>query len=112
MIPDEGISGPYYTPLVIAGILYLLLRLGASILGARDRERGEKLEDLAFGVVLLTAAYVVVMVLAALFDKSDLVFDMVKVIAIMLAFFALLLIVMLVVFERGIGGLSRLRRRG
>ena len=36
---------------------------------------------------------------------------MIKVLAIMIVFFALLLVAMLLVFERGIGRLSRLRRR-
>ena len=111
MIPDEGISGPYYTPLVIAGILYVLLGVASAALGSRNSERGEQLQDLQFGVVLLTAAYVAVMFITALVDKSDLVKDMAEVLGIMVGFFALLLVIMLVVFERGIGALSRLRRR-
>jgi hypothetical protein len=111
VIPDEGISGPYYTPLVIAGILYVLLGIGSSAFRNRDRERAEQLVDLQFGLVLLTGAYVVVMLIAALIDKSDLVKDMVEVLGIVIVFFAALLVIMLVVFERGIGALARLRRR-
>jgi hypothetical protein len=111
VIPDEGISGPYFTPLVIAGILYAVLTIAGAVIGRRDDERAEQLADLNFGLVLLAAAYVGVMLIAALIDKSDLVWDMIKVLGIMIVFFALLLGIMLVVFERGIGGLSRLRRR-
>jgi hypothetical protein len=110
VIPDEGISGPYYTPLIVAGILYAVLGIAAGIVRGRDHERADQLEDLRFGLVLLTGAYVVVMVIAALLDKSDLVKDMIEVLAIVIVFFGLLLVVMLVVFERGVGGLARLRR--
>jgi hypothetical protein len=111
VISEDGISGPYYTPLVIAAILYALLNVGATIVRGRDSERAATLQDLSFGVVLLTAAYVAVMLISAVVQKSGLVLDMIKVLAIMIVFFALLLVIMLLVFERGIGGLSRLRRR-
>jgi hypothetical protein len=111
VIPDEGISGPYYTPLVIAGIFYAVLTVAGGIVGRRDEARSEQLADLNFGIVLLAAAYLGVMVIAALIDKSDLVWNMIKVLGIMIVFFGLLLGFLLVVVERGIGGLSRLRRR-
>jgi hypothetical protein len=111
VIPDEGISGPYYTPLVVAGILYVLLNVASAAIHSRNRERAEQLADLQFGVVVLTAAYVVVMFIAALVDKSDLVKDMVEVLGIVVLFFGLLLVIMFVVFERGVGALSRARRR-
>lgn len=110
MISDEGISGPYYTPLIIAGILYALLSVAAGTLRARDRERSAQLQDLAFGIVLLSAAYLVVLLIAALASESDLVWDLVRILGIVIVFFGLLLTILLVVFERGFGGLSRLRR--
>jgi hypothetical protein len=111
VISEDGISGPYYTPLVIAAILYALLNVGAAFFRSRDAERAATLQDLSFGIVLLSGAYVAVMLITALAQKSDLVLDMIKVLAIMIVFFGLLLVIMLLVFERGIGRLSRLRRR-
>ena len=111
MFPDEGVSGPYYLPLVIAGAAYVVLLLAAQVLRRRDNSEGAaKLEDLAFGLSLVAAAYVIVLVIVALTSEFDLVWDMVRIIAIVIAFFALLVVLCLLLFEMGVGRLARRRR--
>ena len=107
----EGLSSSYFTPLILAALVYVVLYVVARVLEGRGDERWEKAEDFGFVVMLLSAAYVVILAVLAVTSEIDLVWDMVRILAIVTAFFAILILLLLAVFELGIGGLSRARRR-
>ena len=109
--PPEGLSSGYFSPLILAALVYVGLYVTARVLEGRGDERSEKAEDLGFAVMLLSGAYVAILGVVAAVSKSDLVWDMVRILAVVAVFFGGLLLVLLLVFERGIGGLSRARRR-
>ena len=109
--PSEGLSSGYFTPLILAAVLYVVLFVAARVLEGREDERSETAEDLGFLLMLLGAAYVAILTVVAVASEIDLVWDMVRIIVIVAAFFAVLILILLAVFERGVGGLSRARRR-
>jgi len=110
-VPSEGLSSGYFTPLILAAIVYVGLYVAARVLEGRGDKRSEKAEDLGFAVMLLSAAYVAILTVVAVASEIDLVWDMVRILGIVTVFFAGLILLLLAVFELGIGGLSRARRR-
>ena len=81
-----------YTPVVLLLIAYAVL----SVLAGRartndDRPRAERFSNWAFLVVLVFAAYAVVLLLASVFSYPSRFYDMVLIIVVIMAFFALLL---------------------
>jgi asparagine N-glycosylation enzyme membrane subunit Stt3 len=111
VIPSEGVSPGLYSPLWLAAVVYVALLVGSHVLAGRGDDRAEGVADAAFGVMLLTAAYAVVLLVIALVSESGLVQDLFEITLIVVAFFALLGLFLLALFEGGIGGISRLRRR-
>lgn len=112
VIPSEGLSSGLYSLLYLAAVLYVAMLVGSRVLAGRGDDRAERVADAAFGVLLLTAAYAVVLLVIALVSESGLVQDLVEITLIVVAFFGLLALLLLAIFEGGIGGISRLRRRG
>ena len=108
----EGLSSSYFTPLILAAVLYVVLYVAARVLEGRGDERWETAEDAGFLVMLLGAAYVAILAVVAVASEMDLVWDLVRIIVVVAVFFLALVLILLLVFERGIGGLSRARRRG
>jgi len=109
--PSEGLASSYFTPLILAALIYAVLFVAARVLHGRDDSRGEQAEDIGFAVVLLSGAYVAILAVVTVVSEIDLVWDMVRILAIITVFFAALILVLLVVFEFGLGRLGRARRR-
>jgi len=109
-IPSEGLSPSYFSPLMLALVLYAVLFVAARVLSDRNHDRATTVDNAAFVVMLLAGVYVVVIALVALASEIDLVLDMLLIVGVIIAFFAVLVGVLLVVFERGVGGLLRARR--
>ena len=107
MTPETGLDTVLWQPLVIAALIYAVLFVVGNILDGRDDPRAGTVRDIAFGFILLTAAYTVVLTLMAVFQKAELVGDMLLIIAIISVFFALLVALLYAVFELL---LPRLRR--
>lgn len=110
-IPREGLSYGLFEPLLLAAVLYALLFAVSRVLEGRGDPRGQKLGDVAFGLLLLAAAYVLFLLGNALASESGLVWDMLVTTAVIIVFFLLLIGLLLTLAEKGVGGLSRLRRR-
>ena len=109
--PAEGLSSSYFLPLILAGVLYVALFVAARVLDGRGDARSETAADAAFLLMLLSAAYTAILAVVAVASEMDLIWDLVRILVVVTVFFGLLILVLLLVFERGIGGLSRLRRR-
>ena len=109
--PAEGLSSSYFLPLILAGVLYVVLFVAARVLDGRGDDRSETAADAAFLVMLLSGAYTAVLAVVAVASEMDLIWDLVRILFVVVVFFGILLLALLLVFERGIGGLSRLRRR-
>jgi lysylphosphatidylglycerol synthetase-like protein (DUF2156 family) len=110
--PSEGLATSYFLPLILAALLYAVLFVAARVLNGRGDPRADTAEDAGFALIVLSGVYVAILAVVALASEIDLIWDMVRILAIIVVFFAALILLLLVVFERGIGGISRLRRRG
>ena len=110
-VPAEGLSYGLFQPVFLAALLYALLFVVGRILEGRGDPRARKVSDVAFGLLLLTGAYVLVLGVVAIASEYELVWDMLVTTAVITVFFLLLIGLLLVLAERGIGGISRLRRR-
>ncbi|MBA2439550.1 MAG: hypothetical protein H0V50_02615 [Thermoleophilaceae bacterium] len=110
--PSEGLSSGLFQPLIVAALVYAALFIAGRVLAGRGDPRGERAGDLAFALMLLMGAYVVVLTVSALASEYELLYDMLVVIGIIVAFFGVLILVLLVIFEKGVGAIGRLRRRG
>jgi cell division protein FtsW (lipid II flippase) len=98
-----------YMPLVLLVIAYAAL----SILAGRarsneDRPKTERYSNYAFLVVLVSAAYAVVLLIATIVGYPSRFYDMVLIILVIAAFFALLLFAFFVLAEL----IPRALRRG
>ena len=111
-VPSEGLSSSYYSPLILLGILYLVLFVASRVLDGRGDQRAETAQDAGFVTMLLAGVYVVILTLVALTSEAELMFDMIRIAFIVMASFALFLLALLLVFDLGIGSISRLRHRG
>jgi hypothetical protein len=111
-VPSEGLSSSYYRPLILLGLLYVALFVTSRVLAGRGDQRFETAADGAFVTTLLAGVYVLILTLVALFSEPELVYDMIRIALIVMAFFALFLLVLLLIFDVGIGSISRLRHRG
>ena len=109
--PAEGLSSSFFLPLILAGVLYVALFVTARVLDGRGDERSETAADAAFLLMLLSAAYTAILAVIAVASEMDLIWDLVRILFVVVVFFGILILALLLVFERGIGGLSRLRRR-
>ena len=100
MLPIAQLPSAMYTPVVLLLIAYAVL----SVLAGRartndDRPRAERFSNWAFLVVLVFAAYAVVLLLASVFSYPSRFYDMVLIIFVIAAFFALLLFAFFVIAE-------------
>lgn len=109
--PSEGLASGYFMPLILAAVVYTVLFVVARVFDGRDDPRAGQAEDLSFALILLSGAYIAILAVVAVVSEIDLIWDMLRILAIITVFFAVLLLLLLAVFERGIGGLSRMRRR-
>lgn len=110
-VVSEGLSKGYFTPLVLGAIVYTALFIASRVLDGRGDERSETAADAAFVVILLSAVYVAILAVAAVASEPDLVWDLVRILAVVGVFFGFLLLLLFAVFDLGIGGISRMRHR-
>lgn len=111
-MPAEALSSSLFLPLTLAAILYVALYVTANVLSGRSSPAAQKMFDAAFVVLLLAAVYTVVLLLIALASEFKLITDAVIITLICVVFFGALLAVLFVVFDLGVGAISRARRRG
>lgn len=108
--PAAGLSTGLYVPLLIGTILYVLLLVAATVLENRDDRRARTLGDLAFVVLLLLGIYTVVLLIAALASEFKLILDMLQIVAIVVVFFALIVVLLFGVTQL-LGLLGRTMKR-
>jgi len=110
MLPiADQLPSAMYTPVVVLVVAYALL----SILAGRarsndDREQADRFTNWAFLVVLVSAAYALVLLMASIFSYPSRFYDMLVIIIVIAAFFALLLFAFFVLAEL----IPRALRRG
>ena len=110
MLPiADQLPSAMYTPVVVLVVAYALL----SILAGRarsndDREQADRFTNWAFLVVLVSAAYALVLLMASIFSYPSRFYDMLVIIIVIAAFFALLLFAFFVLAEL----IQRALRRG
>ena len=110
MAPD-GNPTAFYFPLILLGLLYGALYVAAQTAGTRrGAEARERMLDMAFGVALLVVAYTLVLLIISIVTLPDLIVDLVRIILVVGAFFAVLLGVLFALFELLIGASRRTRR--
>jgi hypothetical protein len=106
--PPDGNSTSFYLPLIALAVLYAALFIVSRFLAARDEaDSSERVADLTFGVGLLAAAYTVVLLIVSVITLPDLVVDLVRIVLVVGAFFAVLLSVLFGIFELLIGRTQR-----
>jgi cytochrome bd-type quinol oxidase subunit 2 len=94
------VSSGLYTPVVVIAAVYAGLAIAAGVVAGRgDGERSERYRDLAFGTVLLAAAYTVVLLVLAATDAPNRFTDMIKIFLVVIAFFALLLFLLFLISQ-------------
>ena len=99
-IAAENMPSSMYTPLVVLLIAYALLGILANrARGHENREQAERYTNIAFAVVLVSAAYVVVLLIATVFSYPTRTWDMLIILFDIIAFFALLLFVFFLIAE-------------
>jgi hypothetical protein len=111
-MPDVGLSSSLFTPLVLLLIVYVVLYASGQALPGN---RGLAALDASFALLLLIAAYTLVLVILAVAQKYTLIADLLGTLAVIIVFFAILGVVLLGIFDLGIGSLTRsraTRRRG
>lgn len=99
MTPETGLDTVLWQPLVIAAALYAVLYIIGNVLEGRDSPKAETVRDVGFGLILLTAAYALVLTIMALVQKMELVGDMLLILLIVVAFFVLLVVLLYAMFE-------------
>jgi hypothetical protein len=83
-----------WLPLIFAGVAYAVANVSAGVVASRDNEQGaERLRNIGFLIALLATAWVVVLLLIVLVDLPDKIGDMLTIIFVIVAFFAILLLV-------------------
>lgn len=111
-MPDGGLSSGLFTVEVLLLIVYAAVYATGQALSG---DRGRAVLDGAFALLLLTGAYTVVLLILAVAQKYSLVGTLIGVMAVIVVFFAILGVVLLGIFDLGIGSLTRARaarRRG
>ena len=107
--PSEGLASGYYTPLILAAVVYVGLFVAARVFEGRGDERAETAADVGFLVILLSGAYVAILAVVAVTSEMDLVWDLVRILVIVVVFFIVLILLFFLVFERGPAWIGRLR---
>jgi hypothetical protein len=99
LIADQ-LPSASFAPVVVLVVAYAALSILASRARSNDdRPRAERFTNWAFLVVLVFAAYAVVLLLAAIFSYPSRFYDMVLIILVITAFFALLLFAFFLIAE-------------
>jgi cell division protein FtsW (lipid II flippase) len=100
MLPIAQLPSAMYTPVLLLIIAYAVLSILANRARSNDdRPRTERFSNWAFLVVLVFAAYAVVLLIASVVSYPSRFYDMVLIIFVIVAFFALLLFAFFVIAE-------------
>jgi hypothetical protein len=98
-----------YAPLVILLVAYAVLGILANrARGREDRAGADRYSGIAFALVLVAAVWTVVILLSAVVSYPTRVYDMILIILVILAFFALLVLAFFAIVE----WIPRTLRRG
>ena len=99
-IAAENLPSSMYTPLVVLLAVYAVLNILAGRARSHDdRARSDRWANIAFAVVLVAAVYAVVLLITGIFSYPSRSSDMVTIILVMAAFFALLLFAFFLIAE-------------
>jgi len=110
-IAAENLPSSMYTPIAVLVAVYAVLSILANRARSHDdRAQADRWANIAFAVVLVAAVYAVVLLITAIFSYPSRSSDMVTIILVMGAFFALLLFVFFVIAELIPHALRRGRR--
>jgi hypothetical protein len=89
-----------YSPLLLALLVYVVLFIAASVMRSRGNESGaERSLDIGFLVALIAGAWTLVLLVFAILDEPDDIWDMVVIVIIIGVFFAVLLTLLFGLFE-------------
>jgi SNF family Na+-dependent transporter len=89
-----------YFPLLLAAAIFAIISILAAVVRSRGNEASaEKLLDLGFVVAMAAGAWTLVLLVLAIFDEPDDIWDMVLIVLVVGAFFGILLGLLFVVFE-------------
>jgi hypothetical protein len=100
VIAAENLPSGLYTPLVVLLVAYAALTLLAGRARANEDTAGtERWAMYAFYVLLVAALYTIVLVIAAVFNYPSRSTDMVTIVLVICAFFALLLFAFFLIAE-------------
>ena len=108
LIGATNLPSGLYTPLVVLLAAYAVLVLIAGrARGNEDTDQAERFDTYAFMLLLVAALYTIVLVISAVFAYPSRSTDMVTILLVICAFFALLLFVFFLIAEWIPGRLSR-----
>ena len=100
VIAAENLPSSMYTPLVVLLVVYLVfILLAGRARSNEDRARADRFANIAFAVLLVTAAYAVVLLITSLVSYPSRSSDMLIIIVEIAAFFALLLFAFFLIAE-------------
>jgi cell division protein FtsW (lipid II flippase) len=100
MLPIAQLPSAMYTPVLLLLIAYAVLSILANRARSKDDRAGsDRFTNWAFLVVLVFAAYAVVLLIASVFSYPSRFYDMVVIIFVIVTFFALLLFAFFVIAE-------------
>ncbi len=112
LIGASNLPSGLYTPLVVLLAVYVVLVLIAGrARGKEDTDQAERFDTFAFAVLLVAAAYTIVLVISAAFSYPSRSTDMVTIVLVICGFFAILLFVFFLIAEWIPGRLSRREER-
>ena len=109
----DQVASSIYQPLIVLAVIAAILYVAGQVVQARGNAAGgERVLDIAFGVSLLAGVYVVIVLLLAIFDEPDVLYDAVVTILVVSVFFLVLLGVLFGLFEAFFSRAGRSRARG
>jgi cell division protein FtsW (lipid II flippase) len=112
VLPIAQLPSALFTPVILLVVAYAVLSiLAGRARTAEDRARTDRFSTWAFLVVLVFAAYAVVLLIASVVSYPSRFYDMVIIIFVIAAFFALLLFVFFAIAELLPNALRRGRDR-
>ena len=99
-IAAENLPSSLYTPLVVLLAAYVVTVLLANrARGREDTESTDRWETIGFGIVVVSALYTIVLVIATVFNYPNRSTDMVTILIVICGFFALLLFAFFLIAE-------------
>jgi threonine/homoserine/homoserine lactone efflux protein len=97
---EDQLSWSLYQPLILVAIVFVVCQIAAAVMRARKNSEGaDRVLDIGFGVALVGAAWTAVLLLISLFSEFGEIYDMVAILLVVGIFFALLLVLLFLLFE-------------